>query len=70
MTAHLLFASTVGQIFKPLYELLAGIIAFFYSIIPNFAIAIALLTVVVMIVTAPLGAKPKGFKAEFPNIVD
>jgi len=52
-----MFASTVGQIFKPLYELLAGIIAFFYSIIPNFAIAIALLTVVVMIVTAPLTVK-------------
>jgi YidC/Oxa1 family membrane protein insertase len=57
MILHLMFASTVGQIFKPLYELLAGIIAFFYSVIPNFAIAIALLTVVVMIVTAPLTVK-------------
>jgi YidC/Oxa1 family membrane protein insertase len=57
MILHLMLASTVGQIFKPLYELLAGIIAFFYSIIPNFAIAIALLTVVVMIVTAPLTVK-------------
>ena len=52
-----MLASTIGQIFKPLYELLAGIIAFFYAIIPNFAIAIALLTVVVMIVTAPLTVK-------------
>ena len=52
-----MLASTIGQIFKPLYELLAGIIAFFYSIIPNFAVAIALLTVVVMIVTAPLTVK-------------
>ena len=50
-------ASTVGQIFKPLYELLATIIAFFYSLIPNFAVAIALLTVLVMIVTAPLTVK-------------
>jgi YidC/Oxa1 family membrane protein insertase len=57
MILHLMLASTVGQIFKPLYELLAGIIAFFYSVIPNFAIAIALLTVVVMIVTAPLTVK-------------
>jgi YidC/Oxa1 family membrane protein insertase len=57
MSAPLVFASTIGQIFKPLYELLAGIIAFFYSIIPNFAVAIALLTVVVMIVTAPLTVK-------------
>jgi YidC/Oxa1 family membrane protein insertase len=57
MIVHLMFASTLGQIFKPLYELLAGIIAFFYSIIPNFAVSIALLTVVVMIVTAPLTVK-------------
>jgi len=57
MIAHLLFASTIGQIFKPLYELLATIIAFFYALIPNFAVAIALLTVVVMIVTAPLTVK-------------
>ena len=57
MIAHLLFASTIGQIFKPLYELLARIIAFFYALIPNFAVAIALLTVVVMIVTAPLTVK-------------
>lgn len=57
MIAHLVFASTIGQIFKPLYELLATIIAFFYSLIPNFAVAIALLTVVVMIVTAPLTVK-------------
>ncbi len=57
MMVHLMFASTLGQIFKPLYELLAGIIAFFYSVIPNFGVAIALLTVVVMIVTAPLTVK-------------
>ncbi|HXQ62272.1 MAG TPA: membrane protein insertase YidC, partial [Acidimicrobiales bacterium] len=45
------------QIFQPLYELLAWIMAFFYAVIPNFAVAIALLTVVVMIVTAPLTVK-------------
>jgi YidC/Oxa1 family membrane protein insertase len=33
------------------------LIAFFYALIPNYAIAIALLTVVVMIVTAPLTVK-------------
>ncbi len=57
MITHLLFASTIGQIFKPLYEALAWIIAVFYALIPNFAVAIALLTVVVMIVTAPLTVK-------------
>lgn len=57
MIVHLLFANTIGQVFKPLYELLATIIAFFYALIPNFAVAIALLTVVVMIITAPLTVK-------------
>jgi len=57
MIAVLVFASTLGQIFKPLYEALAWIIAVFYAFIPNFAIAIALLTVVVMIVTSPLTVK-------------
>ena len=31
MIVHLMFASTLGNIFKPLYEAMAGIIAFFYS---------------------------------------
>jgi YidC/Oxa1 family membrane protein insertase len=50
-------ASTLGNIFKPLYNLMGAIIAFFYALIPNYAVAIALLTVVVMIVTAPLTVK-------------
>jgi YidC/Oxa1 family membrane protein insertase len=49
--------STLGNIFKPLYDLMGTLIAFFYGLIPNYAIAIALLTVVVMIVTAPLTVK-------------
>jgi YidC/Oxa1 family membrane protein insertase len=57
MIAILTFASTLGQIFKPLYEAMAWIIAVFYAVIPNFAIAIAGLTIVVMIVTAPLTVK-------------
>lgn len=51
------FASTLGQIFQPLFQAMAWLIAFFYALIPNYAIAIALLTVVVMIVTAPLTIK-------------
>jgi len=50
-------ASTLGKIFQPLFEAMAWLIAFFYALIPNYAIAIALLTVVVMIVTAPLTVK-------------
>ena len=49
--------STLGNIFKPLYDLMGTLIAFFYALIPNYAVAIALLTVVVMIVTAPLTVK-------------
>jgi YidC/Oxa1 family membrane protein insertase len=52
-----LFGSTLGQIFSPLYTLMGTLIAFFYAVIPNYAVAIALLTVVVMVVTAPLTVK-------------
>ncbi|HVC72042.1 MAG TPA: YidC/Oxa1 family membrane protein insertase [Acidimicrobiales bacterium] len=49
--------STLGNIFHPLYTLMGTLIAFFYAVIPNYAVAIALLTVVVMAVTAPLTVK-------------
>ena len=49
--------STLGQIFQPLFQAMAWLIAFFYALVPNFAIAIALLTIVVMIVTSPLTVK-------------
>ncbi|MGH9121638.1 MAG: YidC/Oxa1 family membrane protein insertase, partial [Acidimicrobiales bacterium] len=49
--------STLGDIFHPLYTLMGTLIAFFYAVIPNYAVAIALLTVVVMAVTAPLTVK-------------
>ncbi len=52
-----ILGSTIGKIFEPLYTLMGTLIAFFYSVIPNYAIAIALLTVAVMIVTAPLTVK-------------
>jgi YidC/Oxa1 family membrane protein insertase len=50
-------ASTLGNIFKPLFQAMAWLIAFFYALVPNYAVAIALLTVVVMVVTAPLTVK-------------
>jgi YidC/Oxa1 family membrane protein insertase len=51
------FASTLGQIFQPFFNAMAWLIAFFYALIPNYAIAIALLTVTVMVITAPLTLK-------------
>ncbi|MCL5948137.1 MAG: YidC/Oxa1 family membrane protein insertase [Actinobacteria bacterium] len=53
----MIIASTLGQIFQPIFVIFADLIAFFYAIIPNYAVAISLLTIVVMIVTAPLTIK-------------
>ncbi len=53
----MIIASTLGQIFQPIFELFAYTIAFFYAIIPNYAIAITLLTIAVMVITAPLTIK-------------
>ena len=55
LTAALaVMGSVVGQFFQPLYQAMAWILAASYAVIPNTAVAIALLTVVVMAVTAPL----------------
>ena len=51
------FAHDVGAIFQPVYDLLGRILAFFYGIIPNYAVAIALLTVVIMGVLTPFTIK-------------
>jgi YidC/Oxa1 family membrane protein insertase len=51
------FAHDIGSIFQPIYDLLGRIMAFFYGIIPNYAIAIALLTVVIMAVLTPFTIK-------------
>jgi YidC/Oxa1 family membrane protein insertase len=40
-----------------MFQLLAGLLAFFYSVIPNYAVAIALLTLTVMLVLSPLTLK-------------
>jgi YidC/Oxa1 family membrane protein insertase len=40
-----------------LFELISGTLNFFYTLIPNYAIAIALLTCVVMLITTPLTLK-------------
>ena len=40
-----------------MFQLLANLLAFFYSLIPNYAVAIALLTLTVMLVLSPLTVK-------------
>lgn len=49
--------SVIGQFFQPLYQVMAWILAASYSLVPNYALAIALLTVLVMAATAPLTIK-------------
>jgi YidC/Oxa1 family membrane protein insertase len=46
-----------GSTFDPIYNFFGGILAFFYSIVPNLGISIILLTVVVMLALFPLTAK-------------
>ena len=53
----MIIASTLGQIFQPIFVLFADTIAFFYAIVPNYAVAMSLLTIAVMVVTAPLTIK-------------
>ena len=46
--------SVIGTILHPIFVLIGYVLAFFYGLIPNYAVAIALLTVTVMIVVFPL----------------
>ncbi len=48
---------SIGSLFNWLFQAIAGILAFFYSIIPSYGAAIILLTVTVMIVLSPLTLK-------------
>ncbi|HVB07228.1 MAG TPA: YidC/Oxa1 family membrane protein insertase [Acidimicrobiales bacterium] len=50
-------ASTIGQIGHPFYEIFAWILATAYSLIPNYAVAIALLTIVVMLAMFPINVR-------------
>src|SRR5450631_2822742 len=47
----------IGGIFQPILKFIAGIMAFFYSIIPSYPVAVALLTIVVMAALTPLTVK-------------
>lgn len=47
----------IGNIFQPVYHLTADILTFIYGLVPNYAIAIALLTVVIMGVLTPFTVK-------------
>jgi YidC/Oxa1 family membrane protein insertase len=46
--------SIIGTVLHPIFVLVGYVLAFFYGLIPNYAVAIALLTIVVMVVVFPL----------------
>ncbi len=48
---------TIGKIFQPLLDLVGSILAFFYSIVPNYPVDVALLTILIMAVLTPLTVK-------------
>ncbi len=50
----LLASNPISSAAQPLFGAFAKVLAFFYSLVPNYAIAIALLTVAVMIVVFPI----------------
>ncbi|MGC9154443.1 MAG: YidC/Oxa1 family membrane protein insertase [Ferrimicrobium sp.] len=47
----------LGDILRPIFDLLAGIITFWYALIPSYGIAISLLTITVMVAISPLTIK-------------
>ena len=51
------FIHTIGTIFQPVFHGFGWLLAFFYGIIPNYAIAITLLTLVIMGALTPFTVK-------------
>lgn len=47
----------VGSIFQPIFHLIGWLLAFIYGIIPNYAVAIAILTIIIMGVLTPFTVK-------------
>jgi len=54
---HTVASVSIGAIFQPILKAVAGILAFFYEIIPNYPIDVALLTIVIMAALTPLTVK-------------
>jgi YidC/Oxa1 family membrane protein insertase len=47
----------IGKIFQPLLDAVGAVLAFFYSIVPNYPVDVALLTIVIMALLTPLTVK-------------
>jgi len=47
----------IGQIFQPVLRVVGDVLALIYGLIPNYAIAIAVLTIIIMLLLTPLTVK-------------
>ncbi len=47
----------IGSVFQPLLKLVADVLAFFFAVVPNYPIDVALLTIVIMALLTPLTVK-------------
>ncbi len=47
----------IGKIFQPLLDAVGAVLAFFYSLVPNYPVDVALLTIVIMALLTPLTVK-------------
>ena len=47
----------IGKIFQPLLDAVGDVLAFFYSVIPNYPVDVALLTIAIMALLTPLTVK-------------
>jgi YidC/Oxa1 family membrane protein insertase len=47
----------IGAIFQPLLKLVADVLAFFFAVVPNYPVDVALLTIVIMALLTPLTVK-------------
>jgi len=50
-------AHDVGEVFQPIFHVVGWLLAFCYSLIPNYAVAITLLTIIIMAVLTPFTIK-------------
>src|SRR5579872_3568749 len=49
--------ASIGSIFHPILGAMADIIAFFYRLVPDYSFAIAMLTILIMLLLAPVTLK-------------
>lgn len=59
---------TIGQIFQPILRGIGDVLAFFYALIPNYPIDIALLTVAIMAILTPLTVRATKYQVKMQDI--